>query len=254
MKKPFYCAFCILMLYFFVAACVDIKKATYFNNLPDSLKVSLNQIQPPQQKIQVNDLLEIKVGGENEKATAYINQYLGGGSAGTGAGIQSTVDVDGNIDLPVINKIKVVGLTRDQAKDTIAAYYGTYLKNPIVSVRFINFRFTVLGEVRAPGYLNSTTEKLNLFEAIALAGDMTPYSRRDNVKLIRETDGKREVISLNFNDKSILNSPYFYINRSDIIYVEAGKNRYSSENFGKTSTIIATVLGLTALIFSIFRK
>jgi len=252
MKKPFYCAFCIIMLYFFVAACVDIKKATYFNNLPDSLKVSLNQIQPPQQKIQVNDLLEVKVGGENEKATVYISQYLGGASVGSG--LQSTVDVDGNIDLPVISKVKVVGLTRDQAKDSIAAAYSAYLKNPIVSVRFLNFRFTVLGEVKTPGYLNTANEKINLFEAIALAGDMTPYSRRDNVKLIRETEGKREVISLNFNDKSILNSPYFYINRSDIIYVEAGKNRYSSENFGKTSTIIATVLGLTALIFSIFRK
>ena len=240
------------MLYFFVAACVDIKKATYFNNLPDSLKVSLNQIQPPQQKIQVNDLLEVKVGGENEKATVYISQYLGGASVGSG--LQSTVDVDGNIDLPVISKVKVVGLTRDQAKDSIAAAYSAYLKNPIVSVRFLNFRFTVLGEVKTPGYLNTANEKINLFEAIALAGDMTPYSRRDNVKLIRETEGKREVISLNFNDKSILNSPYFYINRSDIIYVEAGKNRYSSENFGKTSTIIATVLGLTALIFSIFRK
>jgi len=256
MKRPLDCAFGILLCYVIVmSSCVDLKKATYFNNLPDSSKVTLDNIPTPQQKIQVNDLLEVKVGGENEKATAYISQYLGASaSSTTGSGIQSMVDIDGNIDLPLINKVKVAGMTRDEAKSVITTSYGTYLKNPIVSVRFLNFRFTVLGEVKAPGYLNTTNEKINLFEAIALAGDMTPYSKRTNVKLVRDDGGKREVITLNFNDKSILNSPYFYINRYDILYVEADKNRYSSDNFSKTSAIVATLLGFTALMFSIFRK
>ena len=139
-------------------------------------------------------MLTIRVGGENEKSVAYINQFFGGvagsGTTGTAAGLQSTVDINGYIELPKIGKIKVEGLTRDAARDIIRTAYAEYLKDPIVSVIFGNFKYTILGEVRAPGYYTTPNEKLNVFEAIAQAGDMTPYARKDNVKLIREGIGK----------------------------------------------------------------
>ncbi len=239
-------------------ACVNTKKVTYFNNLPDSLQIQLAKIQPPQQLIQVNDVLTIRVGGENEKSVAYINQFFGGvagiGTTGTAAGLQSTVDINGYIELPKVGKIKVEGLTRDAARDIIRTAYAEYLKDPIVSVIFGNFKYTILGEVRAPGYYTTPNEKLNVFEAIAQAGDMTPYAKKDNVKLIREGIGKREIISLNFNDKSILNSNDYYIQRYDVIYVEPKSQRFFSDNFSRTTTILSAATSLVALFVIIFRK
>ena len=239
-------------------ACINTKNVTYFNNLPDSLQIQLAKIQPPQQLIQVNDVLTIRVGGENEKSVAYINQFFGGvagsGTTGNVAGLQSTVDINGYIELPKIGKIKVEGLTRDAARNIICAAYGEYLKDPIVSVIFSNFKYTILGEVRAPGYYTTLNEKLNVFEAIAQAGDMTPYAKKDNVKLIREVNGERKIIRLNFNDKSILNSNDYYIQRYDVLYVEPKSQRFFSDNFSRTTTILSAATSLAALLIIILRK
>jgi polysaccharide export outer membrane protein len=239
-------------------ACINTKNVTYFNNLPDSLQIQLAKIQPPQQLIQVNDLLTIRVGGENEKSVAYINQFFGGvaggGNSGIASGLQSTVDINGNIELPKIGKVKVEGLTRDAARDVIRTAYGEYLKDPIVSVIFGNFKYTILGEVRAPGYYTTPNEKLNVFEALAQAGDMTPYAKKDNVKLIREANGERKIISLNFNDRSILNSSDYYVQRYDVIYVEPKSQRFFSDNFSRTTAILSAATSLTALLIIILRK
>jgi polysaccharide export outer membrane protein len=256
--RKLYSLFIFTLLIACTQACINTKNVTYFNNLPDSLQIQLATIQPPQQLIQVNDVLAVRVGGENEKSVAYINQFFGGaagnGSTSTVTGLQSTVDIDGYIELPKIGKIKVEGLTRDAAKDTIRIAYAEYLKDPIVSVTFGNFRYTILGEVRSPGYYNTPNEKLNLFEAIAQAGDMTPYARKDDVKIIREVNGERKIISLNFNDKSILNSPNYYIRRHDIIYVEPGSVRFFSDNFSRTTAILGAITSLTALLIIVLRK
>jgi len=251
--------YCLLIFAFYAVclqACINAKNVTYFNNLPESLQIQLAKIQPPQQLIQINDVLTVKVGGENEKSVAYINQFFGGaaGSSGSSSGLQNTVDINGYIELPKIGKIKVEGLTRDAAKDTIRAAYAEYLKDPIVSVTFGNFRYTILGEVRSPGYYATPNEKLNVFEAIAQAGDMTPFAKKDNIKLIREVNGERKIISLNFNDKTILNSPDYYIHRYDVIYVEPERQRYFSDNFSRTTAILGAATSLTALLIIIFRK
>lgn len=233
-----------------ISSCIQTRSITYFNNLPDSTKVQLAQLQPPQQLIQVNDVLDIQIGGENENSVAYISQFLGGGSGS----MQNTVDINGNIELPKVGKIAVGGLTRDQAKDKITAAYAEYLKNPLITVKFGNFRFAVLGEVKSPGYFSVPNEKMSVLEAMAQAGDMTQYARREDVKIIRETNTKREVISLNFNDKNILNSPYYYLSRYDIIYVEPQSKKYLAENYRQTTGIIATTLSLITLLFVLIKK
>ncbi len=251
-----YCLLVIVLYMVCLQACINTKNVTYFNNLPDSLQIQLATIQPPQQLIQINDVLTVKVGGENERSVAYINQFFGGvaGSNTSTNGLQSTVDINGFIELPKIGKIKVQGLTRDAAKDTIRASYAEYLKDPIINVTFGDFRYTILGEVRTPGYYATPNVKLNVFEAIAQAGDMTPYAQKDKVKLIREVNGERKIISLNFNDKSILNSPDYYIQRYDVIYVEPQKQRYFSDNFNRTTAILGAASSLTALLIIVFRK
>ena len=241
----------------FFTSCINTKTITYFNNLPDSLRIRLDSLVPPQQFIQVNDVLEIKIGGENEKTVQYLNSYSGLSAAATataGGGQQYQVDLDGNLDLPKLGKIKVKGFSKDQLRDTLYRMYGELLKEPLVAVKFSNFKFSVMGEVRVPGNFSLASEKVNLFEALAQAGEMTEYARRDNVKIIRDIGGKREIISVNFNDKTILNSPYYYLNRYDVLYVEPYSSKQFYENLGKTATIVGTISGILALLFVLIKK
>ena len=242
-----YVCFCAIS---FSTSCISTKKVTYFNNLPDSSKIQLEKLQPPPFIVQVNDILDIRIGGENEKTVQYINQYFTGGTNG----MQTTVDIDGNIELPKIGKIKVEGLSQEAVRDTIANAYKEYLLDPIVSVKFGNFRFSVLGEVRSPGNFDVPAEKVNIFAALAQAGDLTQYAKWDNVKIIREINGDRQIISMNMNDKEILNSPNYYLNRYDIIYVEAKSLKLTTENVQRTLTYFGILSSVLTILFVILRK
>ncbi len=240
--------FCVFTISF-STSCISTKKVTYFNNLPDSSKIQLDKLQPPPFIVQVNDVLDIRIGGENEKTVQYINQYFTGGTSG----MQATVDIEGNIELPKIGKIKVAGLSKEAVQDTIGRAYKEYLLDPIVSVKFGNFRFTVLGEVGGPGNFNVPAEKVTIFEALAQAGDLTKYAKWDNVKIIREVNGERQIISINMNDKKILNSPDYYLNRYDLIYVESKSLKLTTENVQRTVAYIGTASGLIALLIALLR-
>jgi polysaccharide export outer membrane protein len=246
----FWLLICVCFFLMLSSSCVSTKSVTYFNDLPDSSKIQLEKLQPPPFVVQVNDILDIKIGGENEKTVQYINQYFTGGANG----MQAMVDIDGNIELPKIGKIKVAGLSKETVRDTIANAYKIYLIDPIVSVNFGNFRFSVLGEVKSPGNFDVLSEKINIFEALARAGDLTQYAKWDNVKIIREVNGKREIISLNMNDKKILNSPDYYINRYDLIYVESKSLKLTTENVQRTITYIGAITSLTALLIALLKK
>jgi polysaccharide export outer membrane protein len=249
------CVSASLLIYFLVAlmlsstSCISTKSATYFNNLPDSTKIQLEKLQPPPFVVQVNDVLDIAIGGENEKTVQYISQYFTAGETG----MQVIVDIDGNIELPKIGKIKVAGLSKEEVRDIITKAYKEYLVDPLVSVKFGNFPFSVMGEVETPGNFTVPTERVNIFQAVTQAGDLTQYAVRDNIKIIREVNGEREIISLNMNDKSILNSPNYYINRYDIIYVEAKGVKLTTENVQRTLTYIGAVSSILAFVIVLLR-
>jgi polysaccharide export outer membrane protein len=229
----------------FFTSCVQTKGLTYFKDLPDSVVV-LNNIQPPRPLIQVNDEIEIHVGGENEKTVAYITNYFSGAS-------KVTVDIDGNIELPKLGKLKVLGLTREEAKDTITNAYKEYLLDPIVTVRFGDFRFSVLGEVKSPGTFEVTNEKVNIFEALARAGDLTQYARADEIKIIREVNGVRQIIPINLQDKNLLNSTDFYLNRYDIIYVIPREAKNVSQNIQQSLIYVSAVTSVITIILVLVR-
>ena len=232
------------------SSCISTKSVTYFNNLPDSAKIELASLQPPPFMVQANDILDITIGGENEKTVQYINQYFTGGTGG----MQVMVDIDGFIELPKVGKFKVAGLSKEAVKDTITNAYKEYLVNPLVNVKFGNFRFSVMGEVKAPGNFDVPAEKVNIFEAVTRAGDLTQYSIRDNVKIIREINGERKIISVNLNDKDILNSPNYYINRYDVIYVEAKSVKLTTENIQRTVTYIGAVSSILAFLIVLLKQ
>ena len=172
---------------------------------------------------------------------------------------QYLVDNNGNIDFPVLGTLHIGGLTKSQAENMIKEKLKTYIKeNPIVNVRMANYKISVMGEVAHPGTFTITNEKVNIMEALAMAGDMTVYGQRDKVKLIREdAQGNRQVIPLNLNDADIIVSPYYYLQQNDVVYVEpnavkARQSTVNGNNVRSTSFWISLASLLTSIGILIF--
>jgi polysaccharide export outer membrane protein len=235
----------------FSISCVQTKNLTYFKDLPDTTVVLAN-IQPPRPIIEINDEIEIQLGGENEKTVEYIRHYFTTAATNTN-GIEVVVDIDGNIELPKLGKIRISGLTREAARDTITNAYKEYLVDPIVLVKFGDFRFSVIGEVKAPGTFNVTGEKVNIFEALARAGDLTPYSKADAVKIIRDANGQRKIIPVNLQDKNLLNSSNYYLSRYDIVYVTPAVVKAVNQNIGQTLIYISAITSAIAIFVLVLK-
>lgn len=153
--------------------------------------------------------------------------------------------------------IHLGGLTKGEAEQLIREKLKSQFREmPIVTVRMVNYKISVIGEVSRPGTFTISNEKVNLFEALAMAGDMTIYGIRNNVKLIREDNrGQREIITLNLNDQDILHSPYYYLQQNDILYVTPNKTKAKTSNISSSTTIWFSVVGslvsLASLIIAI---
>lgn len=165
------------------------------------------------------------------------------------------VDNDGMINFPIVGKIHVAGLTKTECEDLIKSKIQPYLartENPLVSVRTSSYRITVIGEVNRPGVIPVATEKISLVEALAEAGDMTVYGKRDNVLLVREDkSGEKHKVRLNMNDANIINSPYYYLQQNDIVYVEPHKVKARNTFFGSNTSIFYSVIGITTSLVSL---
>lgn len=172
---------------------------------------------------------------------------------------QYLVDNDGNIDFPVLGTIHLGGLTKGEAEQWIKEKLSPQFRQPpLVTVRMVNYKISVIGEVAGPGTFTISNEKVNVLEALAMAGDMTIYGIRDKVKLIRENNrGQREIITLNLNDRNLLQSPYYYLQQNDILYVTPNKVKAKNADISTSTTIWFTVIGtlvsLTSLIVSLTR-
>jgi polysaccharide export outer membrane protein len=139
-------------------------------------------------------------------------------------------------------------------RDTLTKAYKEFLVDPIVQVKFGSFHFTVLGEVKTPGSFDVPSEKVTILEALGRAGDLTTFSERSKVKIIREVNGEREILSLDLTDKAVLNSPNYYIYPYDIIYVTAKEIKQTNENIQRITPYIGIVTSLLAIVLLIFRK
>ena len=179
-------------------SCTTTKQVIYFNDLKDSVKGNLLNAETVfENLIQKNDLLSITVGSSNPLDLPVLNagngMTTGTGTASTvgGASTGYLVEADGTIKIPYVGKVLAQGLTRLQLEDTLTQIFKDYTKNPIVNVRFLNYSFSVLGEVGARGKFNMPTERTTILEAISIAGDLTEIAKRDNILVVREVDGKR---------------------------------------------------------------
>ena len=226
---------CALLL----SSCSSYKKVPYLQNA-DAVNSLQQELPMYDAKIMPKDLLTITVSTTDPEAAAPFNLTVHTASSSTSSSLQQyLVSNEGTIDFPVLGSLQVSGLTKSQAENLIREKLGTYLKEaPIVTVRMTNYKISVLGEVAHPGMFTINNEKVNIFEALALAGDLTIWGMRDNVKLIREdAAGQRQIIDLNLNKADIITSPYYYLQQNDILYVTPNKTKAKNSDLGESTSL-----------------
>lgn len=238
--------FVLTLFTIILTSCFNTKPTTYFNDLKDGT-VDLN-FADAEYTIQKNDILSIYITSLNEDATKVFNMannFVINSGTSDGGIVQSTgylVNIDGEIQIPILGLIKAEGLTKKQLKETITSKIlkDKLLVDPIVNVRHLNYEVTVIGEVGKPTVITVLNEKMTLLKALGLAGDITIYGKKDNVLLIRERDGKKKTVRINLNSASFINSPYYFLQPNDVLYVEAGKNKIATTS--RSLQILPTVL------------
>lgn len=196
-------------------------------------------------------------GGESMK-----NYAIGSTTISGGGGLQNyLVDHEGNIVFPIIGQIHVAGMTKTELAETIKSKISpAYIKDePIVLIRYANYRISVLGEVARPGLLNVNNERLSIFEAISMAGDLSIYGRRDNVLIIRENDkGERETVRVDLRDSKLIDSEYYYLQQNDVLYVQPNNQKARSTFIGQAETlslsVVSTLISITTLVVTLIRK
>ena len=140
------------------------------------------------------------------------------------------VDTNGDINFPVLGRIHVEGMTRLQLIDYLTEEIGKDVKNPIVYVNFKNYKITVLGEVNSPGTYTYSTERVNVLQALGMAGDLTVAAKRDGILLLREVDGVTQHYTLDLRESALLDSPYFYLQQNDVLYIPPSSTRLMTKN------------------------
>lgn len=245
-------------------SCANYKKIAYFRDLQDTTKSqTITTMAYKELKIKADDILAITIQTIDPVNSTSINQIttapVAGVSLGTAISPNSQitgflVDKDGDIELPMLGKLKLSNLTTIEARELIRAKASLYYKEPAVQVRFTNFKITVLGEVNKPAPYVLPNERLTILDAIGLAGDLTVYGKRENVMLIRENNGKKDIFRFNLNSSATFNSPAFYLQQNDIVYVEANKVKAASLNTVRTQNIaiISSLISVFGILISRF--
>lgn len=231
MKTSYWTLFLILPL---LLSCNSFRKAIYFDVNQD-LETKIQDFDNAA-VIQKNDLLSISVRSLSTEASEVYNAppvLAGNGNNAIPGGY--LVNEDGTIQFPVLGNIKAAGLTKVALENVIRNSLNErkLLLDPVVNVRIINFRVTVLGEVRNPTVVIVPAEKINILEAIGFANDLTLFADRSNVLVIREDNGVRKFKVLNLNSQEIFSSPYYNLRHNDVIYVRPNKARISNDSFAR---------------------
>ena len=167
------------------------------------------------------------------------------------------VDNEGFIYFPVLGKLYIKGMTLAQLRADLEKRLLTYLAEPLVSIKQLNFNITVLGEVKKPGQYTNPSDKITVLQALGLAGDMTDYGNRTNVKLIREIDGVSKTFTIDFTNKNITNSPYYYMQQNDVLYIEPDLIKKKTANIDPNRNLAFQIggiaLGVASILISLLK-
>lgn len=267
--KKIILSFLVLLL---LTGCNAYKNIAYVQNAGSALTYAdSSKTGIPDPKLKIGDLLIITINTTTPEASIpfnlplvpggeAMNSYaIGSGTMGGSQMLQNyLVDTQGDITLPVIGKIHALGMNKTDLSNYIKTkIYPFYLKEePIIMIRYANYKISVLGEVNRPGLCEIKNERINIFEAIAMAGDLTIYGQRDNVLLVRESvNGKRQSIRIDLRDARLIDSPYYYLQQNDVLYIQPNSSKSRSSFFGAAESIslsiIGTLVSITSLIVTL---
>jgi len=261
-----FCFFCSLAIALFLISCHSQKKVAYnyMVDVNDTLeRGALKNFEPLVQK---SDLLSIVIYSNSTKpeisdalynpaAVTGTSGNAGGSSGGTSSNTGYIVDLDGNIKFPRLGIIHAEGLTKRQLADTIVSKI-TDLENPTAIIRFLNYRITVLGEVGHQGTFMIPNETVTIFEALGLAGDIPVTGKKDNVRILREVNGDRQMGTVDLTSKNVFTSPYYHLQQNDVILVEVKKSKVKQADQALVFSRVAFALSLVstlAILYSIFK-
>ena len=265
-KSTLAAVFFVLM---FMSSCSSSKESlNYFEDTRVTRDVTVDT-QATRIRLEPHDELFISVSSLVPAATAQYNLPLA--NPATGGSLQTTtsprqqtyiVDSKGDINFPVLGKLHVQGLTTEQLAEDITARISKEVKDPTVRVELVNFKVSVLGEVRMPGTMTIPGERVTILDALGQAQDMTEYADRANVLLIREEDGKAQYHYLDLNKSDVMTSPYYYLQQNDVVIVPPNKvrqdnSKYNSNNAYKlqvTSTIVSACSVIASLVIALTVK
>ncbi|TDX84106.1 polysaccharide export outer membrane protein [Epilithonimonas xixisoli] len=259
MKKPLF----FLLIMFLVWSCKPKQNMIYMSN--HNFEQEVSQARYEGLRIQEGDVLEVVVTALDDLAVKPFNKTTmqQTGEEGRGGGMrlgnnEYQITSEGYMVFPVLGNIYCKGMTKQQLKAELDDRLKQYLTDPVVTIRHINFNISVLGDVGSPGQKSSPTEKLNILQALALAGDMRDSADRTRVKLIRysEESGKDITYSLDLSEAAIVNSPYYYLQQNDILYVEPDRNKQIAANTTNPNRalflqIMGVVIGLVTFVIAI---
>ncbi len=248
-------ATCASILILTAVSCNTYKKVPYFQDLDRSKALKENIDNYSSLTIQPLDQLSINVSSLNPEASAVFNnnqQNAGGNTNNPTFGY--LVNEKGETRLPLVGTMHVAGLTAEDLSRELQTRLLSYLREPVVSVRVVNFKVAVLGDVLRPDMYSSPGDRLTLTEALSLAGDLNITANRNNVLLVRERDGKREYITVDLMSKNLFNSPYFYLKSHDLIYVQPGKLKMADVGPGyRNASLIISALSVLAITLSLLK-
>lgn len=268
MKKYSFLSILLMTAVLWLTSCSAPKNIAYIKN-SDEVDFS-HSAYLYDARIMPKDVLTITVNTVNPEASAPFNLIVSTSlntsnvnqTFGTNRALQSyLVSNDGTIEFPVLGTLQVGGLTKIECEKMIHDKIKPYLnakETPVITVRMANYKISVLGEVNRPGMFTVDNEKINIFEALAKAGDLTIYGVRDNVKLIRENEkGSKEIHTIVLNDANIINSPYYYLQQNDILYVEPNKVKAQNSTVGQTTSLwisaTSILISFASLLFNILK-
>lgn len=251
-----------------LASCDSYKRVPYLQN--SSEYATMEQVvESYEPRIQLQDLLSIVIiNPENPTSSMSYNLLAPSEMQRSGVSYMQSqptvqnylVDNEGCVVIPNVGKLAIAGMTIKQAEELILDNVkGAFSSTPVVTVRFADFKVSVLGEVVRPGAFSVKNGKVNVLQALALAGDLTIYGQRENVKVIREdVNGKKEIAELNLNDVAVLNSPYYYLQQNDIVYVTPNKSKAGNADIGSSTSLwfsgTSILISLASLLYNILKN
>lgn len=251
----------VLLITALMSSCISNKQLIVFKTVTAETAEEINKTMKPQPepRVKINDALIITVSALDPEAVIPYNLPTVSYESPTSSTVPTsssfqyyTVDEQGYIDFPILGKLYVVGLRQSEVISLIEGKLQGQVVNPIVTMRFLNARVTVLGEVQRPGTYTLNNGRMTLLEALGVAGDLTQYANRSNILITRENNGKVEFARLDLRSEEVFTSPYFYLQQNDVVYVEPNQARSTSnQSIGLWLSMVGTVASAATVVVSV---